>query len=89
MVDKGWIPEKNMIGQSGKIISPKFFISLGASGAMHFTTGFERAKFIMAVDENPEAPIFGMADIGIAGDLRDILPLLINEFKNLKQNSVK
>lgn len=87
MVDKGWIPEKNMIGQSGKIVNPKLFISLGASGAMHFTTGFEKAKCILAVDENPEAPIFKVADIGIAGDLKEVLPLLINELKTLKQKN--
>ncbi|MDD5289133.1 MAG: electron transfer flavoprotein subunit alpha/FixB family protein [Dehalococcoidales bacterium] len=89
MVDKGWVSETNMIGQSGKIINPKLFISLGASGAMHFTTGFERAKFVLAVDENPEAPIFKTADIGIAGDLRNILPCLIDEFKKLKQETDK
>ena len=89
MVDKGWVPEKNMIGQSGKIISPRLFISLGASGAMHFTTGFEKAKFILAVDENPEAPIFKIANIGIAGDLREILPCLINEFKRIKEENSK
>jgi len=81
MVDKGWIAEKNMIGQSGKVVSPKLFISLGASGAMHFTTGFEKAKFIIAVDENPEAPIFKIADIGIVGDLREVVPCLIDELK--------
>ena len=84
MVDKGWISEKNMIGQSGKIVNPKLFISLGASGAMHFTTGFEKAKFIIAIDENPEAPILKIADIGIAGDLREVLPCLIDELRKLK-----
>ncbi len=84
MVDKGWISEKNMIGQSGKIVNPKLFVSLGASGAMHFTTGFEKAKFIIAIDENPEAPIFKIADIGIACDLREVLPCLIDELRKLK-----
>lgn len=81
MMDKGWITEKNMIGQSGKVVNPKLFISLGASGAMHFTTGFEKAKFILAVDENPEAPIFKIADVGIIGDLREVVPCLIDELK--------
>ena len=87
MVDKGWVPKKNMIGQSGKIVRPKLLISLGASGTMHFTAGFEKAKFIIAIDKNPEALIFKIADIGIAGDLREILPCLISELKNLKQES--
>lgn len=84
MVDKGLIAQDRMIGQSGKIVSPKLFISLGASGAMHFTTGFERAKFVLAVDQNPKAPIFDVADVGIVGDLREVLPCLIEEFKKLK-----
>lgn len=81
MVDKGWVPKECMIGQSGKIVSPRLFISLGASGAVQFTTGFGKSKFIMAVDQNPEAPIFKVADIGIIGDLRQVLPRLIEEFK--------
>ncbi len=87
MIDKGWLTQDRMIGQSGKIVSPKIFIGLGASGAMHFTTGFERAKFIIAVDQNPEAPIFKIADIGIVGDLREVLPRLTEELSKLKEIS--
>lgn len=85
MADAGWIAEDRMIGQSGKIVSPGLFISLGASGAMHFTTGFAKSKFILAVDQNPKAPIFDMADIGIIADLREALPHLIAEFRNLSR----
>lgn len=84
MLDKGYITADCMIGQSGKIVAPKLFISLGASGAMHFTTGFERAKFILAVDQNPRAPIFQVADIGIVGDVSEVVPALIQEFKRMK-----
>ncbi len=80
-LDKGWIPESRMIGISGKIVSPKLFISLGASGATQYTTGFAGSQVIVAVDQNPAAPIFEMADIGIVGNLETILPLLINELK--------
>jgi electron transfer flavoprotein alpha subunit len=83
--DKGWIPQESMIGQSGKTVSPELFISIGASGAMHFTTGFLRSKVILAVDQNPKAPIFEVADIGIVGDLSDILPLLTEEFLTCKE----
>lgn len=83
-MDKGWIKESRLIGQSGKTVSPELFISLGASGAMHYTTGFMGAKFILSVDQNPTAPIFEMSDIGIIGDLRDVLPCLIEEFKKVK-----
>jgi len=84
LLDKGWITADRMIGQSGKVIGPNLFISLGASGAMHFSTGFERAKFVLAVDQNPQAPIFQAADLGIVGDLREVLPCLIEQVKRLK-----
>ncbi len=86
LLDKGWITPDCMIGQSGKVIGPNLFISLGASGAMHFSTGFERAKFVLAVDSNPQAPIFQAADVGIVGDLREVLPHLIEEFRKLKKD---
>jgi electron transfer flavoprotein alpha subunit len=82
--DRGWIPEFRMIGQSGKTVSPKLFLSVGASGATHYTTGFMKAKVIAAIDKNPKAPIFDIADIGIAGDLKKIIPCLINELKTIK-----
>lgn len=80
-MDKGWVEEAQMIGQSGKTVSPGLFVSLGASGAMHYTTGFMGSKVVLAVDQNPQAPIFQMADIGIVGDLREVLPCLIEELK--------
>jgi electron transfer flavoprotein alpha subunit len=83
--DKGWVSQESMIGQSGKTVSPKLFISIGASGAMHFTTGFLRSKVILAIDQNPKAPIFEVADIGIIGDLRTILPLLSEELKKVNK----
>jgi electron transfer flavoprotein alpha subunit len=84
LLDKGWITSDCMIGQSGKVIGPNLLVSLGASGAMHFSTGFERAKFVLAVDQNPLAPIFQSADVGIVGDLREVLPPLILELRKLK-----
>lgn len=80
-MDKGWVDEARMIGQSGKTVSPGLFVSLGASGAMHYTTGFMRSKVVLAVDQNPQAPIFQMADIGVVGDLREVVPCLIEELK--------
>lgn len=80
-VDKGWVAEERMIGQSGKTVSPKLFISLGASGAMHYTTGFLRSRVILAIDKNPKAPIFEVADIGIVGDLTKIVPCLVQELQ--------
>ena len=80
-MDKGWVDEARMIGQSGRTVSPGLFVSLGASGAMHYTTGFMGSKVVLAVDQNPQAPVFQMADIGIVGDLREVIPCLIEELK--------
>jgi electron transfer flavoprotein alpha subunit len=80
-MDKGWVDEAWMIGQSGKTVKPGLFVSLGASGAMHYTTGFMGSKVVLAVDQNPQAPIFQMVDIGIVGDLREVIPCLIEELK--------
>jgi len=80
-MDKGWVDEARMIGQSGKTVRPGLFVSLGASGAMHYTTGFMGSKVVLAVDQNPQAPIFQMADIGVVGDLCEVLPCLIEELK--------
>ena len=82
--DAGWIPAEKMIGQSGRTVAPRLLITLGVSGAAQFTTGVLSSKFILAVDKNPHAPIFEMADIGIVGDLKDVLPLLISKLRTVK-----
>jgi electron transfer flavoprotein alpha subunit len=79
--DAGWIPESRMIGQSGKTVSPDLFISIGASGAPHYTTGFTKAKLIVAIDKNPKSPIFDIADFGIVGDLKEIIPAVVEELE--------
>lgn len=80
-MDSGWIPESGMIGQSGKTVSPRLFISVGASGAPQFTSGFTKSKVVLTIDKNRKAPIFEVADVGLVGDLRDIVPHLIEELK--------
>ena len=79
--DAGWVPESRLIGQSGRTVSPDLFISVGASGAPHYTTGFAKSKIVVAVDRNPKAPVFDVADFGIAGDLREVLPALVEELR--------
>jgi len=80
-VDAGWIPDSRMIGQSGSTVSPELFISIGASGAPHYTTGFGKSKLIAAIDKNPKALVFDIADFGIVGDLNEVIPALIEELK--------
>jgi len=80
-VDAGWVSEQRMIGQSGNTVAPKLFVSIGASGAPQYTTGFARAKVVLSIDGNPDAPIFDVSDIGLVGDVNDILPALVSELK--------
>ncbi len=80
--DAEWITTDNLIGSSGKTISPKLFISIGASGAAHYTCGFMKAKYIIAIDKDPSAPIFDMCDLGIQADLNEIVPCLIEQLKS-------
>ena len=83
-LDAGWIPDERVIGQSGETIAPQFLITLGVSGAPQFATGVLNSKTILAVDRNPRAPIFEMADIGVVGDLQEVLPLLISRLRAIK-----
>lgn len=77
-VDNGWVPYERQIGQTGKTVSPYLFISVGASGAMHFTAGFKDSEFVIAIDKNPRAAIFDIADVGIVADLKELLPSLLS-----------
>ncbi len=80
-LDEGWIPENNMIGVNGKIISPKLMITIGASGANHYAAGFAKAGMVVAINNDPDAPIFDVCDIGIVGDICEILPELIDRLQ--------
>lgn len=86
-VDAGWISEERMVGQSGKTVAPQLLVTLGVSGAAQFATGVMSSRFILAVDKDPHAPIFEMADIGIVGDLKDVSPLLIDRIKTIKEKT--
>ncbi len=81
VVDAGWASENFQIGQTGVTISPKLYIGLGVSGAIHHTVGIRASEIIVAVNKDPNAPIFDMATYGIVGDVKQILPLLIKSIK--------
>jgi len=80
-VDEDWIVEEQMIGQSGKTVRPKLYIGLGISGEMHHTVGILGSEVIVAVNNDESAPIFQVADLGIVGDVREVLPQLLKEFE--------
>ena len=84
VIDNGWLPKDRQVGQSGRVISPRLYFGLGVSGASQHVAGMRDSGLIIAINKDPDTPIFGVAEYCVTGDVNELVPELINQIRKIK-----
>jgi electron transfer flavoprotein alpha subunit len=84
-VDAGWVPYERQVGQTGKTVQPRLYVAVGISGSVQHRAGMQSAERIVAINSDRAAPIFDVADYGIVADYREVVPLLVEQFRSRKE----
>lgn len=86
-VDAGWVPSDKLVGQTGVTVTPRLYVACGISGALHHTLGMKDSRTIVAINTDGNAPIFKLADLGIIGNLLDVVPTIVEQLRELSRQS--
>jgi electron transfer flavoprotein alpha subunit len=81
VTDRGWLPRARQVGITGRSVAPRLFVSIGASGKFNHAIGVRAARTVLCINSDPGALIFGASDVGIVGDYREVVPLLVTELE--------
>jgi electron transfer flavoprotein alpha subunit len=88
-IDEGWLPRRKLVGQTGTTVAPKLYIACGISGSVYHVLGMRDSEFVIAINKDPSAPIFKVADMGIIGDVVEVISAIIDQLRGLAKNTVR